>query len=424
MATLAAIMKSSIRSRARFFRVDARATRSCRPSPRRVASIVSNSSAPRCVAHALEQARPRGPAARAAPRAPSSAATSAGSGPRPRATRRPPRTRACAWLSRPRAIDVVRARTAPSARELDLDDDARAGPRPRCSEVRSVDSFSGSIGNTVHAGVDRGRVRARVRVDRRALRHQRVDVGDADAHAGSPPSGSARPPRSGRDRASRRCRSSDQRRRAEIAHAVASGVSVRRGQLARDRVARLGLEAVGEAGRRRATRSQWRAHAAPRESAAPCWRACSSTTQALAAPRASPHPISSIIATPCSVVTGGGGARRGSRAARRRRTEVVARLAAQGADVVAGADLAPARLGLLVPSRRSRRPAGEQRFLLRVDAVLHVRALAAEHREARAEDADVRAREEMRDDAALVGDGDEHVVHHVRPAGWRRSNSA
>src|SRR5689334_19222883 len=58
--------------------------------------------------------------------------------------------------------------------------------------------------------------------------------------------------------------------------------------------------------------------------------------------------------------------------------QVVARLAALEVHVVASADLAPARLGLLSPAVRARRSAGQQCFLLWIDAVLHVRTLAAE----------------------------------------------
>ena len=57
-------------------------------------------------------------------------------------------------------------------------------------------------------GVDRGRVVARVRVDGRVLLHQRVDVGDCDEHAHAAVLPRSRPTSAGRDRASRRCRSS------------------------------------------------------------------------------------------------------------------------------------------------------------------------------------------------------------------------
>ena len=55
---------------------------------------------------------------------------------------------------------------------------SRSSPSP--SDVRSVESFSGSIGKIAGGGVDRGRVGPRVAVDGGVLLHQRIDVGDGD----------------------------------------------------------------------------------------------------------------------------------------------------------------------------------------------------------------------------------------------------
>ncbi len=52
---------------------------------------------------------------------------------------------------------------------------------PSLSDVRSVESFSGSIGKISRRGVDRRRVvRARARRSREPFAHERVDVGDRD----------------------------------------------------------------------------------------------------------------------------------------------------------------------------------------------------------------------------------------------------
>ena len=171
-------MKLSIRSRARLG--SSCAAQSTTPSATiGLSSVRSKSSAPFLLAGAARSSAAQPILERHLRRQPGlSWRTPPGPGPCRRAM--PPRVvgqlRAIAHA---RAIDVGSAATAPSP-PIAMSTTIASRSASSLSDVRSVDSSGGSIGKIARGRIDGGRVRFGVRVERRPLADQRIDVRDRD----------------------------------------------------------------------------------------------------------------------------------------------------------------------------------------------------------------------------------------------------
>ncbi len=181
IAPFAAIMKSSMSARARLFFVSSipvtspslhHGARFDRLEVERAVLVPAASSAP---------ARRR-PAGGAGPATLRSRPPSPGASPCPSSHAPTPSYASLAWFLTAARIDVtLRDDAARDPRPSPRRSARRIAPSP--SDVWSVESDSGSIGKIFARRVDRARVLRGVLVDRRAAVHERVDVGDPDAHA-------------------------------------------------------------------------------------------------------------------------------------------------------------------------------------------------------------------------------------------------